>query len=391
MDLLKTILVYMTMVFVSSVQSAPDPSLVQETPTPAPSSFTSTATVTAAPTPTPTPVPTPNITPNDTYKTIKVGDKGDEVKLLQRRLAELGYYTGDVDGVFGNQTRRSVERFQYYQGLSVDGIAGKRTQTVLYESKEVVFAPVDVTPTPSAKPTTGPTAAITARPATATPAPTFVPVATATVSTTTTAMTTVQPTNKANLAAINDGSEIEAESTTPETSESLETTMPEASVVPAETAATPALTMLTNQDFVLAGSTDPLTLPSPDTTVVANPVTLHPVQDGDQVYVPLVEIIRSAGSVIIPGADATDTQEVAFSLLNDVYQISYVIDNAGTVTNLVVLKNQTPQIMSTRNAFLLDSILYLPMTVTTELTGITYTLDEAGTRYTITVPTAPAV
>lgn len=389
MDLLKTILVYMTMVFVSSVQSAPDPSLVTETPTPAPSAITSTATVTAAPTPTPTPVPTPNITPNDAYKTIKVGDKGDDVKLLQRRLAELGYYTGDVDGVFGNQTRRSVERFQYYQGLSVDGIAGKRTQTVLYESKEVVFAPVDVTPTPSAKPTAGPTAAITAPPTTATPAPTFVPVSTTTVSSAPTAQATVPPANTVSLSATNDGSVIVASNIAPETSLSSETASPETSVAPEETEATPALTM-TNQDFVLTGSTDPLTLSATDATAVADLVPLNPVQYGDQVYVPFLDIVRAAGSVIIPGTNVTDTQEVAFSLLNDVYQISYVIDNAGNVTNLVVLKNQTPQIMSTRNAFLLDGVLYLPMTVTTELTGITYTLDEAGTRYTVTIPTAPA-
>lgn len=386
MDLLRTILVYMTMVFVSSVQSAPDSSLVPETPAPVPTAITSTATATPALTPTPTPVPTPDITPNDIYKTIRVGDKGDGVKLLQRRLAELGYYTGDVDGVFGNQTRRSVERFQYYQGLSVDGIAGKRTQTVLYESKEVVFAPVDVTPTPTAKPTTGPTTAFTAPPVTATPVPTFVPAPTATATATPTVQPVTQATDAVSLSATDDGSVITAESGTPDTS-----TSPETTVVPENTETTPAPPMIVSQDFVLAGGTEPLTLPITDATATAIPEVLHPVQYGDQVYIPFLDIVRSAGSVIIPGTNATDTQEVAFSLLNDVYQISYVIDNSGNVTNLVVLKNQSPQILTTRNAFLLDGVLYLPMTVSTELTGVTFTLDEAATRYTVTVPTAPEV
>lgn len=386
MDLLRTILVYMTMVFVSSVQSAPDSSLVPETPAPVPTAITSTATATPALTPTPTPVPTPDITPNDTYKTIRVGDKGDGVKLLQRRLAELGYYTGDVDGVFGNQTRRSVERFQYYQGLSVDGIAGKRTQTVLYESKEVVFAPVDVTPTPTAKPTTGPTTAFTAPPVTATPVPTFVPAPTATATATPTVQPVTQATDAVSLSATDDGSVITAEGGTPGTSVSPETT-----VALENTETTPAPQMIVIQDFVLVGGTEPLTLPITDAATTAIPEVLHPVQYGDQVYIPFLDIVRSAGSVIIPGTNATDTQEVAFSLLNDVYQISYVTDNSGNVTNLVVLKNQSPQILTTRNAFLLDGVLYLPMTVSTELTGVTFTLDEAATRYTVTVPTAPEV
>ena len=159
MDLLKTILVYLTMVFVSSVQMAPEPSLVPVTPTPATAEATMTASITPTPTPSHTPVPTPDITPNSAYKTVKVGDRGEDVLQLQRRLTELGYYTGEVDGAFGNQTRRSVERFQYQNGLSVDGIAGKRTLTVLYESTDVVLAPADTTSTPVTTATAGPTAA----------------------------------------------------------------------------------------------------------------------------------------------------------------------------------------------------------------------------------------
>lgn len=371
MDLLKTILVYLTMVFVSSVQSAPDPSLMPQTPTPAPTTTVAASTATPQPTPTATPVPTPNITPNTEYRTVKVGDKGADVKLLQRRLAELGYYTGEVDGVFGNQTRRSVERFQYYQGLSVDGIAGKRTLTVLYESTEVVYAPVDVTPTPS--PSAGPTAAVTTPPASATPAPTFVPSPTV-AATATTSQSTAVPADTATLAP-------------------TDTISPTATAEPAPSAQPPVPATLT-QVFVLAGETQPLTLPLAEGQPVATgeapaeAVALHPLQVGEDIYVPLLEILQSAGTALIPGVD-TQRQEVAFSLLSDLYQISYVLDNEGNVTDLQVLKNLAPQVMSVRAAVLADGVLYLPMQVATELTQITFALDGAGELYTVTLPTLP--
>lgn len=383
MDLLKTILLYLTMVFVSSVQSAPDPALMPQTPTTAPTAVAATLAPTLPPTPSPTPVPTPNITPNNDYRTVKVGDKGDDVKLLQRRLAELGYYTGKVDGVFGNQTRRSVERFQYYQGLSVDGIAGKRTLTVLYESTEVVYAPVDVTPTPTAPPTGGSTAAITPPPATATPAPTFVPAPTATIA------PTVAPSVAATDTVVPSAAATDTAAPT-ETATAEVTATVEASVEPSITPPTPALIL--TQDFVLAGTTEPLTLlpadgqPTPEPPAEA--ALLHPMQLDTDVYVPLLEILRDAGTAMIPGV-GTERQEVAFSLLNDLYQISYVLDNEGNVTDLQVLKNMEPQVMANRNAILADGVLYLPLDTMAGLTQITFVLDEAQTRYTVTLPTLP--
>ena len=121
MDLLKTLLVYMTMVYASSVQSMPDAEAYMATvvtPTPA-------VTATAEPTPRPTAVPTVEVSVNPDYHTIQTGDKGDEVLRLQQALAEYGYYEGDLDGRFGQQTRRAVERFQYSHGLTADGIAGR--------------------------------------------------------------------------------------------------------------------------------------------------------------------------------------------------------------------------------------------------------------------------
>ena len=53
---------------------------------------------------------------------------------LQRRLRELGYYTGSVDGYFGSGTYRAVRNFQSRNGLSVTGVADYATQKKLYSS-----------------------------------------------------------------------------------------------------------------------------------------------------------------------------------------------------------------------------------------------------------------
>ncbi|MBR4537946.1 MAG: peptidoglycan-binding protein [Clostridia bacterium] len=165
MDLMKTLLVYMMLVVGSATETAP-----AVTPPPAQPSATAysyvTAVPTAVPTRVPTAVPTRVPTPAPTavptavptaYTTLYVGDRGEDVRKLQRRLAELGYLNDKIDGIYGQNTKKAVERFQYYNNLTVDGIAGKATQRLLFESPYVVTAPPDITagPTPSPTPMTG--------------------------------------------------------------------------------------------------------------------------------------------------------------------------------------------------------------------------------------------
>ena len=85
MDLLQTLLVYMSLVFATSVQTAPEPSVIPDTPDYAAGYME----VTPEPTIAATPVPTINITPNPAYKTLQVGDKGDNVRAMQEKLQEL--------------------------------------------------------------------------------------------------------------------------------------------------------------------------------------------------------------------------------------------------------------------------------------------------------------
>ena len=62
---------------------------------------------------------------------LRQGASGGEVKELQRRLKQWGYYSGSVDGIYGKQTTEAVKYFQRKNGLVADGIAGKATYEAL--------------------------------------------------------------------------------------------------------------------------------------------------------------------------------------------------------------------------------------------------------------------
>lgn len=56
------------------------------------------------------------------------GDRGDDVRALQRELNALGADPPvDVDGIFGPGTEQAVRLFQASVGLAVDGLVGPRT------------------------------------------------------------------------------------------------------------------------------------------------------------------------------------------------------------------------------------------------------------------------
>jgi len=59
---------------------------------------------------------------------IQHGAVGDDVIELQSRLQYVGYYTGDIDGVFGWRTYWALRNFQYEFGMKIDGIAGTKTK-----------------------------------------------------------------------------------------------------------------------------------------------------------------------------------------------------------------------------------------------------------------------
>ena len=62
---------------------------------------------------------------------LKNGSRGADVRTVQTRLKNWGYYKGSVDGIYGSQTVSAVKLFQKRNGLTVDGIVGAKTAAAI--------------------------------------------------------------------------------------------------------------------------------------------------------------------------------------------------------------------------------------------------------------------
>ena len=111
-------------------------------PTPTPAVVTQAPAIEVTPTPEPTDEPEAR-----TYTTLKKGDTGSDVVLLQQALSQLGLLTSAADGIYGTGTMTAVRTFQTQNGLDVDGIAGSKTQELLF-SMSPVTPVVDATVAP---------------------------------------------------------------------------------------------------------------------------------------------------------------------------------------------------------------------------------------------------
>ena len=77
---------------------------------------------------------------------LRTGSQGAEVSELQAALKLLGYFTGAVDGFYGESTAIAVSRFQQASGLKPDGVTGPTTWARLFPSTPQAQTP---SPTPS--------------------------------------------------------------------------------------------------------------------------------------------------------------------------------------------------------------------------------------------------
>lgn len=68
--------------------------------------------------------------------TISQITKSTEILNVQRRLSELGFYTGEIDGINGTRTKIAVQNFQSKAGLTPDGIIGPKTLSALEKGEE---------------------------------------------------------------------------------------------------------------------------------------------------------------------------------------------------------------------------------------------------------------
>lgn len=82
---------------------------------------------------------------------LKQGSQGDEVRKLQLRLKDLGFFRGPVTGFFGPLTAEAVRRFQTAHGLPAVGYVGPRTLAALQARRTAPPPPKPASPSPSAE------------------------------------------------------------------------------------------------------------------------------------------------------------------------------------------------------------------------------------------------
>ncbi len=92
------------------------------------------------------PTATPTLTPPE--DTVRSGDTGTDVENIQQLLANMGYYSGAIDGKYGNATITAVKAFQAKNGLTQDGVCGAKTVALLFSSS-AVYAVATPTPAPA--------------------------------------------------------------------------------------------------------------------------------------------------------------------------------------------------------------------------------------------------
>ena len=73
------------------------------------------------------------------YSQLRLGDTGEAVSDMQERLAELGYYTGGISGVFDENTETAVKLFERGYGTMQTGIATAAMQERLYSDEATVY------------------------------------------------------------------------------------------------------------------------------------------------------------------------------------------------------------------------------------------------------------
>ena len=71
---------------------------------------------------------------------VSFGEESPIVMKAQQRLKELGYYTGEADGKFGNDTMEALRNFQSFNDQVVDGYLGPSTRQALESPDAVPFA-----------------------------------------------------------------------------------------------------------------------------------------------------------------------------------------------------------------------------------------------------------
>jgi N-acetylmuramoyl-L-alanine amidase len=111
-----------------SARAAPG---TQSTATPTTARPPATPTTATPTTEAPTTTAAPTTTTRPKPAELRSGSEGGEVKVLQRRLHDLGYQVHEADGRFGPETHHAVVAFQKVNRLGRDGVVGPITRRAL--------------------------------------------------------------------------------------------------------------------------------------------------------------------------------------------------------------------------------------------------------------------
>lgn len=77
---------------------------------------------------------------------LKLGDVGDNVKILQEKLKILGFYNAIITGSFGLSTQEGVKVFQKKYGLEENGIVNNETWYELFNLTSSKYSTISVFP-----------------------------------------------------------------------------------------------------------------------------------------------------------------------------------------------------------------------------------------------------
>ena len=79
---------------------------------------------------------------------LRRGAKGEQVKTVQQRLTDLGYFSGPISGNYMNQTVEAVKKFQENNGLKADGVTGEDTWNLMFDDQLALNSSATPRPTP---------------------------------------------------------------------------------------------------------------------------------------------------------------------------------------------------------------------------------------------------
>lgn len=69
---------------------------------------------------------------------VKQGARGEDVKIVQTLLKEMGYPVGEIDGICGPQTSQAIESFQIIHGLLPSGVVDRETLAYMKRAEPAV-------------------------------------------------------------------------------------------------------------------------------------------------------------------------------------------------------------------------------------------------------------